>query len=333
MSCFWWYLLFEEIEVVSEKDLRSRLPEYKDVNIKDLQSPMLQLQSHNFAQSTYDRGTADKSRSAQSYSSHAHIVSAEPKGNFAAQPQNTVTKAYPANTANTANTAKAVTSTGTGTANAILQQASPASDVVTSPDAPKEQGQESSEPPVKIAIDKALIDEDGDVIDLPLKEIFAHVDLYQAEHPDEALIVRQAVPLKVRVDSSPAFVRSKSTKDATSRSSKSRFAGVYEPPFAANTPKHDKPKVLATYQSGVKVLAGKKSKAEPALFVSASVDAASAGGVADRTADGAVASVGAAVAGPVNDLMKDFLASVDTQNQPVEDEKKPSAKASKASKA
>ena len=312
--------------MVSEKDLRSRLPEYKDVNIKDLRSPMLQLQSHNFAQSTYDRGTADKSRSAQSYSSHAHIVSAEPKGNFAAQPQNTVT-------ANTANTAKAVTSTGTGTANAILQQASPASDVVTSPDAPKEQGQESSEPPVKIAIDKALIDEDGDVIDLPLKEIFAHVDLYQAEHPDEALIVRQAVPLKVRVDSSPAFVRSKSTKDATSRSSKSRFAGVYEPPFAANTPKHDKPKVLATYQSGVKVLAGKKSKAEPASFVSASVDAASAGGVADRTADGAVASVGAAVAGPVNDLMKDFLASVDTQNQPVEDEKKPSAKASKASKA
>lgn len=313
--------------MVSEKDLRSRLPEYKDVNIKDLQSPMLQLQSHNFAQNTYDRGTADKSRSAQSYSSHAHIVSAEPKDKFAAQPQNTVTKAY------SANTAKAVTSTGTGTANAILQQASPASDVVTSPDAPKEQGQESSEPPVKIAIDKALIDEDGDVIDLPLKEIFAHVDLYQAEHPDEALIVRQAVPLKVRVDSSPAFVRSKSTKDATSRSSKSRFAGVYEPPFAANTPKHDKPKVLATYQSGVKVLAGKKSKAEPASFVSASVDAASAGGVADRTADGAVASVGAAVAGPVNDLMKDFLASVDTQNQPVEDEKKPSAKASKASKA
>ena len=52
--------------MVSEKDLRSRLPEYKDVNIKDLQSPMLQLQSHNFAQSTYDRGTADKSRSAQS---------------------------------------------------------------------------------------------------------------------------------------------------------------------------------------------------------------------------------------------------------------------------
>lgn len=313
--------------MVSEKDLRSRLPEYKDVNIKDLQSPMLQLQSHNFAQNTYDRGTADKSRSAQSYSSHAHIVSAEPKDKFAAQPQNTVTKAY------SANTAKAVTSTGTGTANAILQQASPASDVVTSPDAPKEQGQESSEPPVKIAIDKALIDEDGDVIDLPLKEIFAHVDLYQAEHPDEALIVRQAVPLKVRVDSSPAFVRSKSTTDATSRSSKSRFAGVYEPPFAANTPKHDKPKVLATYQSGVKVLAGKKSKAEPASFVSASVDAASAGGVADRTADGAVASVGAAVAGPVNDLMKDFLASVDTQNQPVEDEKKPSAKASKASKA
>ena len=313
--------------MVSEKDLRSRLPEYKDVNIKDLQSPMLQLQSHNFAQNTYDRGTADKSRSAQSYSSHAHIVSAEPKDKFAAQPQNTVTKAY------SANTAKAVTSTDTGTANAILQQASPASDVVTSPDAPKEQGQESSEPPVKIAIDKALIDEDGDVIDLPLKEIFAHVDLYQAEHPDEALIVRQAVPLKVRVDSSPAFVRSKSTKDATSRSSKSRFAGVYEPPFAANTPKHDKPKVLATYQSGVKVLAGKKSKAEPASFVSASVDAASAGGVADRTADGAVASVGAAVAGPVNDLMKDFLASVDTQNQPVEDEKKPSAKASKASKA
>ena len=182
--------------MVSEKDLRSRLPEYKDVNIKDLQSPMLRLQSHNFAQSTYDRGTADKSRSAQSYSSHAHIVSAEPKGNFAAHPQNTVTKAYSANTANTANTAKAVTSTGTGTANAILQQASPASDVVTSPDAPKEQGQESSEPPVKIAIDKALIDEDGDVIDLPLKEIFAHVDLYQAEHPDEALIGGRQTPKK-----------------------------------------------------------------------------------------------------------------------------------------